>query len=200
MGRGKSVCPEFHPAEGAAEVPGSGSASVRATSLATLLSSHILRDGELVLMVLKPSYWFLIFSSATFSGITVAAAILLALLDRYHSTHFYIQAAAFVIACRLMWAVLQWMGRLYILTDMRVMRISGVFFVDLFDCPLRKVVRTRIVSPMRERIVFVGSIEIIPKDETMATAIWETVAKPALVHEQLVSAINRARQSGMGGE
>jgi hypothetical protein len=97
-----------------------------------------------------------------------------------------------------MWAILQWMGRLYILTDLRVLRISGVFSVEIFDCPLRKVVRARIVSVSRERFVGVGSIEIIPSDETMPTAIWQTIAKPAEVYERLQAAINRAKQAGTG--
>ena len=33
------------------------------TSLATLLTSHILRDGELVLLILKPSLWFIVFQT-----------------------------------------------------------------------------------------------------------------------------------------
>ncbi len=34
----------------------------------------------------------------------------------------------------------------------------------------------------------------------MPTAIWQTIAKPREVHERLLAAINRARQSGMGGD
>ena len=110
------------------------------------------------------------------------------------------ELAAFFIAARFMWAVMQWMGRLYVLTDHRVLCLSGVFVIDVFDCALRKIVRTRKVSTLREKFVGVGSIEIIPRDESMPTAVWQTIAKPREVHQRMIAAINRARQSGTGGE
>ena len=57
------------------------------------------------------------------------------------------------------------MGRLYILTDLRVLRLGGVMTVEVFNCPLRKVVRVRMVTPATEKAMAVGSIEIIPSDE-----------------------------------
>jgi len=185
-----------HLAEAAAAAP--AAAAARTTSLGTLLGSHVLRDGELVLMILKPSLWFIVFNSLAFAIGTAVAAAALALVDRRMHDHFFLEAALFVIIGRLMWAVLQWMGRIYILTDQRVLRITGVFTVELFDCPLRKVVRTRIVSSSRERLVGVGSIEIIPSDEAMPSAIWQTISRPMEIHQRLQAAITRAKQSGTG--
>src|SRR5258706_15947904 len=61
--------PPMHASESAAV------AAPRATSLATLLTGHVLRDGEVVLLVLKPSLWFIVFQSILF-----AAAVALLLL------------------------------------------------------------------------------------------------------------------------
>jgi hypothetical protein len=79
-----------------------------------------------------------------------------------------------------------------------VLRINGVFSVEIFDCPLRKVVRARMVSAPREKLVGVGSIEIIPAEENMPSAIWQTIARPKEILERLRAAINRAKQSGPG--
>lgn len=95
-----------------------------------------------------------------------------------------------------MWSVLQWMGRLYLLTNLRIVRLSGIFSVDIFDCPLRKVGRTRLVSAVRERLVGLGSIEIVPQDESSPTGLWQTIRHPVEVHEQIVATINRAKQGG----
>ena len=54
------------PSEGAATV-----APPTATSMATLLSRHVLRDGELVVLLLKPSAWFILLSSLRFIAIVV---------------------------------------------------------------------------------------------------------------------------------
>jgi hypothetical protein len=196
---GPHSAPAAHPAEAAAAAaPGAVVAPGRTTSLGALLGSHILRDGELIIMILKPSLWFIVFESIAFAAGIAIAAIALALVDRHARDNFYFESAMFVIGGRLMWAVLQWMGRIYILTDQRVLRIRGVFSVDIFDCPLRKVVRARMVSVSREKLVGVGSIEIIPHDEAIPTAVWQTVAKPKEVLERLRGAITRAKQSGTG--
>jgi len=188
-----------HAAE-AGVAAGAPIAAARATSLGTLLGSHVLRDGELVLLILKPSLWFIVFNSIAFAAAVAVVAVVSAVVDHRMHDHFYFELAVFFIAGRLMWAVLQWMGRLYILTDLRVLRITGVFGVEVFDCPLRKVVRARMVSVSREKLAGVGSIEIIPSDDAMPTAIWQTVAKPAEVYERLQAAINRAKQSGTPGQ
>jgi hypothetical protein len=194
---GKLFYPD-HPADAAAASPAAGIGSARATAMGTLLGSHVLRDGELVLLILKPSLWFIVFNSFSFAlGVAVVAAAS-AMIDHRMHDHFYFEAAVFCIAGRLMWAVLQWMGRLYILTDQRVLRITGVFSVEIFDCPLRKVVRARLVSPPREKLVGIGSIEIIPSDETLPAAVWQTIAKPKEILERVRAAINRAKQTGTG--
>ena len=195
---GPHSAPPSHAAEAAA-APGAVVAPARTTSLGALLGSHILRDGELIILILKPSLWFIVFESIAFAAGIAVAAIALALVDRHSRDNFYLESALFVIGGRLMWAVLQWMGRIYILTDQRVLRIRGVFSVDIFDCPLRKVVRARMVSVSREKLVGVGSIEIIPHDEAIPTAVWQTVAKPKEVLDRLRAAITRAKQSGVGG-
>jgi len=184
-----------HPAAGS---PAASIRPARATAMGTLLGSHILRDGELVLLILKPSLWFIVFNSVAFALATASTAAALALIDRRMHDYFYLEAALFVITGRVMWSVLQWMGRLYILTDQRVLRITGIFSVEVFDCPLRKVVRARMVSTSREKLVGVGSIEIIPADEAIPSAIWQTIARPKEILERLRSAIARAKQSGTG--
>jgi len=175
-------------------------AAPSATSLATLLSRHILRDGEVVILLLKPSPFFIAITSLRFVALVallVTAVFLFDLNDRFHlNTVAVIEAGIFIAAGRLMFAVLQWMARLYVLTDMRVLRISGVFNVQIFDCPLRKVARTRVLQSTRDRLLGVGSIEIIPTDEDQPEFVWQTIAKPRTVHEQLVATINKAKQGG----
>jgi hypothetical protein len=171
-----------------------------APSLATLLTRHILRDGELVLLILRPSLWFV-----PLSGIRFIAAVLICMIaatvfaERVPGNPIvYVEVGIFLIAGRLMWGVLQWMGRLYVLTDLRIVRLAGVFAVDIFDCPLRKVARTRLIYTTRERVLGVGSIEIIPQDEEQPAGVWQTIAKPRHVHQQVLATIRRARQGGCG--
>jgi len=170
--------------------------AARPTSIGMLLTNHIIQDGELVLLVLKPSVWFVLLGSLWFIGFALVALCAFLVLDDQipGPASRYVELAMFAIAGRLVWAVLQWMGRLYVLTDMRVLRLGGVFNVTIFDCPLRKVARTRVVRSMRERLLRLGSIEIVSCNDECPPGAWQTIAKPDLVHEQIVAAINRAKQ------
>ncbi len=168
------------------------------TSLATLLASHVLRDGELVLLILKPSVWFVVLSSLRF----VAGVLVVLLAAKILGPHLpgpnrdYVESGLIVISGRLIWGTMQWMGKLYVLTDLRILSVSGVFNIDVFDCPLRKVARTRLIRNVEDRIVSVGTIEIIPQDETAAFGYWQTVGKPKFVHEKIAATISRAKQGG----
>ncbi|HEV8603918.1 MAG TPA: hypothetical protein VGQ99_01050 [Tepidisphaeraceae bacterium] len=180
---------------------GAAAAPVAATNpVSALMAGQVLRDGELILLLLRPSRWFILLTSLRFLAIV---AILMALTvifdDKLHGPkRQYIEAETLLIVGRLTWAVLQWMGRLYILTDLRIIRLSGVFHVDIFDCPLRKVARTLLEISFQERLCRIGTIAIIPQAEEVPIAHWQMVAHPRQVHEQIIATISRAKQGGSG--
>ena len=198
----------FHPpspilAPSHADAAAHGDAAIatgrRSGSLAALLTGHVLQDGEVVLLMLKPSLWYVLLSSLRFIAVALILMIAAKLLDpQLPGQNFvYQETGLFVITGRLVWAMLQWMGQLYLLTDLRIVRVAGVFSIDLFDCPLRKVARTRILRSMRERLTRLGTIEVIPLDPDAPVAYWMMIAKPVEVNEQIVAAIRKAK-SGCG--
>jgi hypothetical protein len=184
------------PAEATA-VPAPATAT---TPLTALLTRHILQDGEIILLILKPSVLFIVLSMLRFAAVVVIGMLAAKLFDEHFPGHprIWVEVGTCLIVGRLMWAVLQWMSRLYILTDMRIVRLSGVFQLDIFDCPLRKVARTRILYTMRERFCRLGSIEIIPSDDQLPIGVWQMVSKPIVVNDQIVAAVNRAKQGRCG--
>jgi hypothetical protein len=189
----------YHPSEGGAAAAMAPPAT--APPLATLLTRHILSDGELILLILKPSMWYILLSSLRFIAVVLILTIAAHMFDERlpSTTIVYVEGAIFLIAGRIMWAVLQWMGRLYILTDMRIVRIAGVFSVDVYDCPLRRVARTRLIATVKERLLRLGSIEIIPQDSSFPIGLWQTVPRPIEVNEQIVAAMDKAKHCGRNG-
>jgi hypothetical protein len=167
------------------------------TSLAALLTRHILRDGELVLLILKPSLWFIVLGAMRFAAV-VLIGIIAAKLWIPHAGARAAEVGAFLITARVMWAVLQWMGRLYVLTDLRVLRLSGVFNVDIFDCPLRKVSHARMYRTFRERLLRLGSIEIVPAMDGCTPGDWRTIKRPVEVLDTIEATVRRAKQGGGG--
>lgn len=185
----------IHPSEGAA----TAAEEPFGTSLATLLASHILRDGEIVLLILKPSLWYILLSSLRFIASSLIFIIASKVFDQQLPGRYrdYAEFGVWMIAGRLVWATMQWMSRLCILTDMRILSLWGVFNIEVFDCPLRKIARTRLVRHVLDRLVGVGSIEIIPQDESSSFGLWQTIARPKLVREQIIATIKRAKQGGL---
>jgi hypothetical protein len=186
---------QVHPTEDAAAQPVGGANEAAAMGLAALLTSHVLRDGEIVVLILKPSLWFIPLQSIFFSSIVAIFAAALALADRnviFHNRT-YSEAAGLLIAGRLMWSSLQWMGRLYVLTDQRILRLSGVYTTEIFDCLLRKVAMARLMMTTRDQILGIGSVVIFPADEKRPPAVWQTVGRPKEVHQRIMAAIARAK-------
>lgn len=166
------------------------------TSVAALLTRHILRDGEIVLLILKPSLWFIVIGAMRFSAVVLIGIIAAKLWAPKGAAVRVVEIGAFLIAARVMWAVLQWVGRLYVLTDLRILRLSGVFNVDIYDCPLRKVANARIVRTFREKLLRLGTIVIEPSDPSCSCGEWRTIKRPVQVLETIHATLRRARQGG----
>jgi hypothetical protein len=191
--------PAVYPSEGAGAV-----SATRSSSIAALLTGHVLRDGETVLLVLKPSLWFIVFNTFRTALAVVVLYVAARLLgDRFGVAVFsqkfvLLETAIFIVAGRVMYAIMQWMGRLYVLTDQRVIRLAGVFNVDVSDCPLRKIAQTEVTASIREKLVACGTVEIQPSDSAVANGCqncsWQTIADPEDVNAQIQQAIRRAAQ------
>jgi hypothetical protein len=165
--------------------------------MATMLSQSILQDGEIIILTLKPSLFYIPFSCLKFCAMVlilmIASKLWLSHVG-YYPSRTLIEIGTLALLGRLTYATLQWMGKLYVLTDQRIVSISGIIAADVFNCPLRKVARIRLVFTFKERIMGLGSIEIIPMDEAVAIHSWQMVAQARDVHKQIISTMNRAKQ------
>ncbi|HEY1685647.1 MAG TPA: PH domain-containing protein [Tepidisphaeraceae bacterium] len=186
----------FFPAEGAAASP---AAPIVAHPMAAVLSRGMLHDGEIIILALKPSLLFIPFSCLRFCAVVlilmIGSKLWLSHVE-YYPFRTLIEIGTLVLLGRLTWATLQWMSKLYVLTDQRILSISGVLAADVFNCHLRKIARTRLVFTLKERLLGIGSIEIIPMDEAVAIHSWQMITHPRSVHQQILSTINRAKQCG----
>lgn len=162
-------------------------------ALAVLLTGHVLRDGEVVQLILKPSVLFIPLSSLLFAAAVAMCGMAAKLWLPPQAAWYYVEAALFLIAGRLMWATIQWVNRLYILTDQRVVRLSGAFNVEIFDCPLRRISQVRVVMNFRERLLRLGSIEIQPANDGKSPGLWQTISHPREVEQIIRQAMHKAQ-------
>jgi hypothetical protein len=171
--------------------------AVVVSPLATLLSGNVIPQGELIQLVLKPSRWFIFLNSLRFTVATILALSALHALGNplVLSKALSVQFGLFLIAGRVMWSVVQWMGRYYILTDLRVVRVSGIFSIDIQSCALKKVGTVNFYSFVGERLLGKGCVEMTFADGKM---IWQTVSRPNRIYRTVAAAVARAKSNGCG--
>ena len=168
-------------------------------SVPLVVPAHLLDGGEVVIFAIKPSPWFVLLVSLRWIALGVVVALLAEAEFMPSAYRWYLyQAAIWLTAARLGWATLEWVSRLYVLTDRRVMRICGVFEADLFECALMRIQSTSATLPLAERILRVGTIRFETAGES-GGASWRMVAKPLEVHQKLREAIRRAQNRGSNG-
>lgn len=169
--------------------------------LATLLAGNVIPQGEIVQLVIKPSRWFIFLSSLRFAAATALLLTALHVLGARPllSRALSVQFGLFLISARVMWAVVVWMGRYYILTDLRLIRVSGIFAIDIQTCTLRKVNTVNFYSFVGERVLGKGCVEMTYADgNAEAKMIWQTVSRPHRIHRAVAAAVARAKSNGCG--
>ncbi len=164
-----------------------------------MLPAELLQPGEVIILLLKPSAWFIVLVPLRFIAVTLLCAALAVLLqrkgydlgaDRYDLA----LIALGVIGVRLFWQVLDWLGRVYVLTDQRIIRIRGVLNVQVFECPLQKVQQTDLILPLMQRFFWLGTIGFATAGTAVHEAYWFMIARPLEVHAKVVETMRRYRR------
>ena len=101
--------------------------------------------------------------------------------------------ASTLLTLRLFWEFLDWMGRVYVLTDRRVVRVQGVAKVQILEVPLKKIDHTSLTFSNRERVAGLGTLVFHLFDHAYDELHWRMVAKPGEVHQIVMKAIERYR-------
>jgi len=163
-----------------------------------IVPGYLLHGGEIVILALKPSLWFLVLVSVRW---LLAAALVILLAPWFvkfypaFSDRVLTQSALTITAIRLIIALLQWSSRLYVLTNRRVMSCRGVTQVRIFEAPLVEIRNTYVNIRGIEKFCDVGSIGFSLKESKRVDAWWDQISKPHDIHDQVRRAIEKALDS-----
>lgn len=139
--------------------PALASGNVAATAL-----SGLLREDETVLLMIRPSAWFIVSTSmrALPAAAAAGAALMIATIDPSIPWDFRgaLLASAAIILARAAWQTVDWLVRLYVLTDRRIVVRRGVI-PEVFECLLGEVVGVGQPHRWVERIGGTGSLAIL---------------------------------------
>lgn len=195
----RSAKPTQDHAFAAADAGDAADAEPMLARASAMLPAELLQPGEIIILLIKPSPWFILLAPIRFIAIVLLCALLAAQLqargfnigmDRYD----LIIATLAVLGLRLFWQMLEWLSHVYVLTDQRVIRIQGVLNVHLFECPLQKIQQTDLILPLIQRLFWLGSIGFATAGTAGHEAFWLMVAKPLEVHNKIVETLRRYRR------
>ena len=171
--------------------------SLLLTLLILSLSIRRLTLLEIVLLLVKPSLFWLLYASFPFLVVTAlvgifAAQISFAVAGVNAATVALV--AVLVGVGRLIWALLVWTSHIYMLTNIRVLTIKGVINIHMFQAHLRKIQNIRIYRPIGQRIFATGTLGFSTAAAAGAPeSTWVMIHRPTDVQEQVVAAINKAK-------
>lgn len=199
MGRSTELPPAFQreigSEMGSRFTQGTGAAHM---DQADLLPAQLLDGDEIVILAIKPSLWFVVFTSARWMiglGVILTTTLWLG-APLGMNKPLVVKAVLALAAARFGFALLQWVSRLYVLTNRRIMRLRGIFNVDLFECQLSKIQNTYLTMAWYERPASLGSIGFATAGTGGIEASWTHLNNPLEVHERVRSAIHRAQKNG----
>lgn len=161
-----------------------------------LIPSDLLHEGEEVILAIKPSLWSVVFVSIRTVMVSVSIAIVVTFWgQRWHLGPL---GGYIILTCvgaalgRVGYGFLQWLSRVYVLTNKRVIRVRGVFTIDIFQCSLPRLQNTFLTMTLAQRFLRLGNIAFTTAGTSGIEAIWRHVCRPLEVHQKLIRAINTA--------
>lgn len=187
-----------HAAAPAAAAPGDGAiVGVRRGPLVGYVP-----EGETILLAIRPSVLFLLlFPLWAYAGLAVLGFVLWVTfritglgLDPSRAAWM----AGIAILLRFAWAALEWVTRLYVLTDRRLITVAGVLRQGVSDLPLTRIQHVTLHKSLRERVFGLGTLAFATAGTGGYDAAWRMLDRPARTMHRIREAIAHARGPGSG--
>ena len=164
---------------------------------AALLPEKILQPGEIIILFVKPSPWYILLTSLGSLGAILMILLAFWIVNNYLNLGVrrvdLLLVLVVLVGIRLFWQFLEWLSRIYVLTDRRVVRVFGVLRVHVFETQLENIQHTTAHYSIRERFFGLGTIGFTTAGTGFTEAYWQMVANPRDVHQKIIQALNRYR-------
>ncbi len=161
------------------------------------ISDQLLQDGELIILSVKPSLWFVLQVSWP---VLVAAALVaggLAVLGSVAGGldgEMVLWVCGGIAAGRLVAGGVQWFALRYVLTSRRIIRISLSWQAGVTELPLTCVQLASVIKSPGQRVAGVGNIAFAGESGMALPMNWLCLAEPDNVCAAVNEAIAKARR------
>jgi len=161
-----------------------------------IIAPTLLLPAEVVIFELKPSLWYVAFVSLPIAAAGVALVLLAATIYELPESlrHWGAVLGMWIIGLRVALALLEWLGRTYVLTDRRVLKQYGVVNVEVRSLGLEEVANTFVAQAAAQRLLGIGTI-FFQSSAAHGDLAWEHVRRPHKVHARVASQIERWKRS-----
>ncbi len=167
-----------------------------------LVPANLLGDNEIIVLAVKPSGWFALTASAPVivaAAVAAAAALVVGHFRPFASQQAVVSFCAAVAFGRVMVACWQWIGRTYVLTNLRIIAVRGLVTPHVQSAGLTDVHKVTLCPTFPERLAGVGTIYCFGSIDARDGLPWNAVAHPDEVAELIDQAVRQAHGRG-GGE
>jgi uncharacterized membrane protein YdbT with pleckstrin-like domain len=172
-----------------------GPDAVRADAL---LPEQLLQPGEIIILLLKPHPLFIVLAplaTLVMMVLVVGGGVYIARsAGAYDTAQNIALIGGLLIAARLLWQFLEWLSRVYVITDQRVVALGGVLRVRVFEAPLQSITHSELLFSLRERVFALGTLGFYTAGSSIGEAYWLMVARPLEVHRKVVETLKRYRR------
>ncbi|TVQ61612.1 MAG: PH domain-containing protein [Phycisphaerales bacterium] len=169
-----------HATTPAAALPGEGAGDVPASRRGLLVG--YLPEGEPILLSLRPSLLFILLyplgTYAALIGVGWAVWLTLTITGIGPDAARVPWMTLIALLGRLAWACLEWLSRLYVLTDRRVITVAGVLRQGMADLPLSRIQHVAVYKSLRERVFGLGTIGFATAGTGTIEAAWRMLDQP----------------------
>lgn len=157
-----------------------GVAGARGVAVAT---ARGMDEGELVLLHLRPSLWFILIGSLRELMLIAALGVPAWLLSGGAwspvARGMVESAMAGLVLARLLWQCADWAMRSYVLTDRRIIREFGVLHRRRYEAMLRNIQSLDVTKSVPERVVGVGTVCFSAASAGgLPEACWVCIGRP----------------------
>ena len=163
---------------------------------------NLLGENEQIIFVTRQHWLILLGQILAKSVLALGLVILITLIWRIWLPHSLIPLAYLLLILPLLgllWNVIIWTSRQYIVTDWRVIQISGVFSKDVTDSSLEKVNDVKLEQSLGGRLLDYGDLEILTASE-LGVNRFTCVGQPIRLKTAMLNAKDKLEhgQTGLG--
>jgi len=157
---------------------------------ATAFGAQTLQEGELVILLVRPSAWYFLGRASIISAMAAVAGLVLYSFG-YLDT--YLGLVLFMWGWVVCWRLADWRTRWYILTDRRVLTVRGFVKTGVSEVMLTAVSRVRAIRPSWLSILGVGTVETFgSRDQDCgAQVVWTSVRGPSALRDRVAEIVRR---------